>query len=72
MTLTVRQAQYGAQDSALRSFVSRFEGSFDKLRMTLRMAMGFGLPGEVWQEYAGYGFSAAAERCHPPMIERMF
>ena len=38
----------------------------------LRMAMGFGLPGEVWEEYAGYGFSAAVERCHPPMIERMF
>ena len=38
----------------------------------LRMAMGFGLPGEVRQEYAGYGFSAAVERCHPPMIELMF
>ena len=39
---------------------------------SLRAAAGFGLPGEVWQEYAGYGFSAVVERCHPPMIELMF
>ena len=39
---------------------------------SLGAAAGFGLPGEVGEEYAGYGFSAAVERCHPPMIERMF